>query len=170
MQHFPKGLLLEITISNFGSVHQKTPDNYVFTSPIRQSYCYLLLKVNSKHKFKRKSTRKGKTNSQRAHGRRPRVLCHSWLPLARQCPFTLQSHELSQLITLHHLLNAFSMYSSEFNLHAKRLKQKNKKNVRISMFLSTEFCHIGKKVQIEEVKSIIRLCKTRPGRHSTIFL
>lgn len=60
MQHFPKGLLLEITVSNFGSVHLKTlyyPDNYVFTSLIRQSYCSLLLKVNSKHKFKRKSTR-----------------------------------------------------------------------------------------------------------------
>lgn len=55
------------------------------------------------------------------------MLCHSRLPLVREHPFTLKSHELSQLITFHHLLNAFSMYSSEFKLHAKRLKQNIKK-------------------------------------------
>lgn len=65
MQRFPKGLLLEITTSNFGSVNQKTPylsDNYTFTCCIKQSYCSLPVKVNSKHKFKRKrkGERKGK--------------------------------------------------------------------------------------------------------------
>lgn len=61
MEHFLRGFLLEITISNnFGSVHQKTayfPYNYVFTNLIRENYCPLLLKANSKHDLKRKTPR-----------------------------------------------------------------------------------------------------------------
>lgn len=55
------------------------------------------------------------------------MLCQSRLPLVRERPFTLWRHELSQLVTFHHLLNPFYMYSSEFKLRAKRLKQKKKK-------------------------------------------
>lgn len=129
MQHFPKELLLEITISNFGSVHQKTPANYVFTSPITQSYCSLFLKVNSKHKFKRKNTRERENKFLESTWHKAQSALSLWAPSGEECPFTLESHELAQLITLHHLLNAFSMYSSELKLHAKRLKQKKIKGI-----------------------------------------
>lgn len=108
MQHFPKELLLEITISNFGSVHQKTPANYVFTSPITQSYCSLFLKVNSKHKFKRKNTRERENKFLESTWHKAQSALSLWAPSGEECPFTLESHELAQLITLHHLLNAFS--------------------------------------------------------------